>query len=77
MKKIILLLFTISLMFGQITKIETNYGDSTRVVEFYKNGKIKLEGSRLAKFKHGKWYYYDEIGMLVKVEKYHHGRKVK
>ena len=53
-----------------------SYGDSTVVNAFHKNGSLKFEGTKIKRFKHGKWLYYNEKGFLVKTEKYHHGRKV-
>ena len=76
MRKIIIMFLVVGFMFGQITKIETDYGDSTVVNAFHKNGSLKFEGTKIKRFKHGKWYHYDEKGFLVKIEKYHHGRKV-
>ena len=76
MRKIIIGLLVAGFMFGRITKIETDYGDSTTVKAFHENGKLKFEGIKVRKFKHGKWLYYDEKGFLIKVEKYRHGRKV-
>ena len=76
MRKIIIMFLVAGFMLGQITKIETDYGDSTIVNGFHKNGSLKFEGTKIKKFKHGKWYHYDEKGFLVKTEKYHHGRKV-
>ena len=76
MRSIIICFLAISFMLGQITRIETDYGDSTTVKAFHENGKVKFEGIKIRKFKHGKWYYYDDKGFLLKVEKYRHGRKV-
>ena len=51
--------------------------DSTKVVEYYMNGKVKVEGIRINKFKHGDWKHYNERGMIIKTEKWHYGRKTK
>ena len=76
MNRVIILLAIFSFVFCRITKIETSYQDSTTIVEFHKNGKVKAKGTKISKFKHGKWYYYNEKGMLVNVERFNFGRKL-
>mgnify|MGYP003148962907 FL=1 len=75
----IILILMVSFMFSTayIVAIETDYGDSIRVVEYYMNGNIKVEGLKVKKFKHGKWKYYDDKGYLLKTERYNHGKIIK
>lgn len=67
MKKIIAILITSSLILSQ---------DTTKVVTYYMNGHIKSQGMEVNKFKHGRWFHYDEKGLIVKAEKYNFGKKV-
>ena len=76
MKLIILIIIT-SLMLPAIESLKTTYGDTTKVSIFHRNGKIKIEGVKVRNFKDGKWRYYDERGMLVKVESYRNGKKMR
>ena len=77
MKKIVIIIGGVGLMFGKITKIETDYKDSTVVRAFHDNGKLKFEGIKIKKFRDGKWKHYDEKGNLVKIENYKFGRKIR
>tara|TARA_R100001082_G_scaffold81816_1_gene48740 strand:- start:216 stop:458 length:243 start_codon:yes stop_codon:yes gene_type:complete len=65
----VILTLTMSLLFSS--------QDSTKIVEYYMNGKVKVEGIRINKFKHGDWKHYNERGMIIKTEKWHYGRKTK
>jgi len=69
MRLMVILTLTMSLLFSS--------QDSTKVVEYYMNGKVKVEGIRINKFKHGDWKHYNERGMIIKTEKWHYGRKTK
>tara|TARA_R110000824_G_scaffold394282_1_gene593951 strand:+ start:2680 stop:2997 length:318 start_codon:yes stop_codon:yes gene_type:complete len=77
MKIMVVILIIGCLSFASIAKMETTYGDTTKVSIFHKNGKIKVEGVKVKKFKDGKWKYYDENGFLVRVDNYKNGRKIK
>ncbi len=69
MKLMVILTLTMSLLFSS--------QDSTKVVEYYMNGKVKVEGIKINRFKHGSWKYYDENGMVIKTEKWHYGKKTR
>ena len=69
MRLMVILTLTMSLLFSS--------QDSTKVVEYYMNGKVKVEGIKINKFKHGSWKHYNEKGMIIKTEKWHHGKKTK
>ncbi len=69
MRLMVILTLTMSLLFSS--------QDSTKIVEYYMNGKVKVEGIRINKFKHGDWKHYNERGMIIKTEKWHYGRKTK
>ena len=69
MKLMVILTLAMSLLFSS--------QDSTKVVEYYMNGKVKVEGIKINKFKHGSWKHYNEKGMIIKTEKWHHGKKTK
>ena len=69
MRLMVILTLTMSLLFS--------FQDSTKVVEYYMNGKVKVEGIRINKFKHGSWKHYNENGMIIKTEKWHYGKKTK
>jgi len=75
-RNIVIVIGVVGLMFGQIMKIETDYKDSTVIRVFHDNGKLKLKGVKVDKFREGKWKYYDEKGRLFKVELYDFGRRV-
>jgi|TARA_R100000781_G_scaffold105899_1_gene69766 antitoxin component YwqK of YwqJK toxin-antitoxin module len=77
MKKIIMMIAFVCVSFAQIMKIQTNYGDSTYVVEYYMNGEIKISGYKVNNFKHGDWLYYRENGKIDKIVRYSNGKKVK
>tara|TARA_R110000824_G_scaffold127024_1_gene286926 strand:+ start:373 stop:702 length:330 start_codon:yes stop_codon:yes gene_type:complete len=77
MKVVAIIITIIGLSFASIAKMETTYGDTTKVSIFHKNGKIKVEGIKVKKFKDGKWKYYDEGGFLVRVDSYKSGKKIK
>ena len=67
----------ISLIFILIMNLLFSVQDSTKVVEYYMNGKVKVEGIKINRFKHGDWKHYNENGMIIKTEKWHYGRKTK
>ena len=69
MKIMVILTLTMSLLFSS--------QDSTKVVEYYMNGKVKVEGIKINRFKHGSWKHYNEKGMIIKTEKWHYGNKTK
>ena len=69
MKIMVILTLTMSLLFS--------FQDSTKVVEYYMNGKVKTEGLKVNKFRHGNWKYYNEKGMIIKTEKWHYGKKTR
>ena len=69
MKIMVILTLTMSLLFS--------VQDSTKVVEYYMNGKVKVEGIKINRFKHGKWLYYNERGILFKTEEWYYGRKTR
>jgi len=75
MKIIIIALIGISL--SAVTKFNVTNNDTTKVNTFYKNGQLKSKGLKINKFKCGYWYYYNENGKILKVEKYKQGRLVK
>ena len=77
MKIILLIVFSFIYSEAFITAIRTDYGDSIRVVEYHKNGKIKTKGLKIKKFRHGKWYYYDNKGFIIKIEEYKNGKRTK
>ena len=76
MVKVIIIIcsFVFSLSIDAITQVK---GDTSKVVTYYKNGTLKSEGTKIKKFRHGSWYYYDEEGYLIKMVKYKNGRMVK
>ena len=76
MKIILLIVFSFIYSEAFITAIRTDYGDSTRVVRYHENGKIKTKGLEINNFRHGKWYYYDDKGFLAKIESYKNGRRL-
>ena len=69
MRLMVILTLTMSLLFSS--------QDSTKVVEYYMNGKVKVEGIKINKFKHGSWKHYNEKGMIIKTEKWHYGKKTR
>ncbi len=69
MRLMVILTLTMSLLFS--------VQDSTKVVEYYMNGKVKVEGIKINRFKHGSWKHYNEKGMIIKTEKWHYGKKTK
>ena len=66
MKKIIAILMISGLILSK---------DTTKVVTYYMNGKIKSQGMKVDRFKHGRWTHYDEKGLIIKAEKYNFGKK--
>tara|TARA_Y100000593_G_scaffold58612_1_gene108916 strand:- start:527 stop:787 length:261 start_codon:yes stop_codon:yes gene_type:complete len=77
MNRLILFLTITCLCFCSVSKLQTTYGDSTKVSEFYANGKLKIEGVKYKNFRHGKWKAYDDKGNLTKVIIYSFGKIVK
>ena len=69
MRLMVILTLTMSLLFS--------FQDSTKVVEYYMNGKVKVEGIKINRFKHGSWKHYNERGMIIKTEEWHYGKKTK
>ena len=69
MKLMVILTLAMSLLFSS--------QDSTKVVEYYMNGKVKVEGLKVNKFRHGNWKHYNEKGMIIKTEKWHYGKKTR
>ena len=69
MRLMVILTLTMSLLFSS--------QDSTKVVEYYMNGKVKVEGIKINRFKHGSWKHYNEKGMIIKTEKWHYGKKTR
>ena len=67
----------ISLIFILIMNLLFSVQDSTKVVEYYMNGKVKVEGIKINRFKHGKWLHYNEKGMIIKTEEWYYGRKTR
>ena len=67
----------ISLIFILIMNLLFSVQDSTKVVEYYMNGKVKVEGIKINRFKHGSWKHYNEKGMIIKTEKWHYGKKTR
>ena len=63
MNKLILFLTITCLCFCSVSKLQTTYGDSTKVSD--KN------------FRHGKWKTYDDKGNLTKVIIYSFGKILK
>ena len=49
--------------------------DTTKVVEYYMNGKVKSQGMKINKFKHGRWIHFDETGSISRAEKYNYGKR--
>jgi len=76
MKSVIVMLM-ICIGFAQIIKIETAYGDSTYVEEYYMNGKVKIKGYKVNNFKHGDWFFYTDKGKVDKIVRYKNGSKIK
>tara|TARA_Y100001938_G_C7925026_1_gene346446 strand:+ start:162 stop:395 length:234 start_codon:yes stop_codon:yes gene_type:complete len=77
MIKTILAILMSGIMFGSFTSMQTTYGDTTKVAVFHENGKVKIEGVKIRKYKHGEWRHYNEKGRLVKIDRYNYGRKLK
>ncbi len=69
MRLMVILTLMISILFSN--------QDSILVVEYYMSGKVKTQGFKINKFKHGDWNYYDNKGLLLKTEKWYHGKKTK
>ena len=72
MVKILLLTSTISL--AAIVEFNVTNNDTTKVNKFYYNGKIKIKGMKVNKFKEGEWTYYKKDGSILKVEHYKNGK---
>ena len=77
MNKVIIMIAFVCISFAQIMKIQTNYGDSTYVVEYYMNGETKVSGYKVNNFKHGDWLHYGKNGVINKIVRYKNGQKVK
>ena len=69
MRLMVILTLTMSLLFS--------FQDSTKVVEYYMNGRVKVEGIKINRFRHGSWKHYDANGMIIKTEKWHYGKKTR
>ena len=69
MRLMVILTLTMSLLFSS--------QDSTKVVEYYMNGKVKEEGIKINRFNHGSWNHYNDRGMIIKTEECHYGNKTK
>lgn len=70
-------ILVLGFVIGNFTRFETSYGDTTKVAEFYDNGQVKFKGTKVHKLKHGKWFYYNENGFPIRIERYKYGKKIK
>ena len=61
---------------ARVVRIIHEYADSTRIMSFHSNGNMKSEGTKINKFKHGKWKYYDVKGFLLTIETYSNGKNI-
>ena len=73
MKKAIVLLFVMALGFGNVKSFSVSYGDTLKYQTFHKNGKVKLEGIKVKKFRDGLWMHYDKNGKMIKADLYKKG----
>ena len=76
MKKAIVLLFVMALGFGSVKSFSVSYGDTLKHQTFHSNGKIKMEGIKVKKFREGLWKHYDRNGKMIKAELYKMGVRV-
>ena len=67
MKKVIVILTLMGLIFSQ---------DTTRVVVYYSSGKVKSDGMKINNFKHGRWMHYDKNGSITIAEKFNYGKRI-
>ena len=76
MKKAIVLLFVMALGFGSVKSFSVSYGDTLKHQTFPSNGKVKMEGIKVKKFREGLWKQYDKNGKMIKAELYKMGVRV-
>ena len=76
MKKAIVLLFVMALGFGSVKSFSVSYGDTLKHQTFPSNGKVKMEGIKVKKFRDGLWKYYDKNGKIIKAELYDNGFRI-
>ena len=65
-----------TMSFGAVESFAVSYGDTLKYQKFYKNGKIKVEGIKVKKFRDGLWKYYDKNGKIIKAELYDNGFRI-
>ena len=65
-----------TITFGALESFTVSYGDTLKYQKFYKNGKIKVEGIKVKKFRDGLWKYYNKNGKMIKAELYENGFRV-
>ena len=73
MKKAILLLLMMAVSFGSVKTFSVSYGDTLRYQSFHSNGKVKLEGIKVKKFRDGLWKHYNKNGKMIKADLYKRG----
>ena len=72
--KYILLFIGISM--SAITEFSITNNDTVFIKRYYESGIIKEKGVEVYRLKQGKWFYYNEKGFPIKIEKYRHGRVI-
>jgi len=75
-RKTIVLLFVMALGFGSVRSFSVSYGDTLKYQTFHNNGKIKMEGIKVKKFREGLWKYYNRNGKMIKADLYKMGVRV-
>jgi len=76
MKKAIVLLLMMAVGFGSVKSFSVSHGDTLKYQTFYSNGKVKLEGIKVKKFREGLWKHYDKNGKMIKADLYKMGVRV-
>ena len=73
MKKAILAMTFVGMIFGSVKTFAVTHGDTTKYQSYYKNGQVKIEGIKVKKFREGLWKYYDKNGKMIRAELYKGG----
>tara|TARA_Y100001951_G_C11228775_1_gene233341 strand:- start:606 stop:863 length:258 start_codon:yes stop_codon:yes gene_type:complete len=73
MKKIIAICLIATVGFGNVKMFSVTHGDTTKYQSFHENGKLKLEGIKVKKYRDGLWKHYDKSGRMIKAEMYDKG----
>ena len=76
MKSIVVVFLIFSSLFGSVKSFEVTQGDTTKYQAFYENGKLRLEGIKVKKYRDGFWKHYDKNGKMIKADMYKMGIRV-